>query len=243
MCGRYAITQPPSVLAKLYKAIGALPNFPARYNAAPTQPLPIVRRAHSDQRELALARWGLVPSWSKGPDPRFTMINARSETVSSKPAYRGPFRHRRCLVPASGFFEWQTIPGGKQPWYFTSASGEPLAFAGLWDQWMGPQGDEIESFTIVLTDANETVRPVHERMPVILAPDDYGKWLGEEDLPTRQVEQLLRPFPASEMKAWPVSIRVNSAANDDPAVLDEWSEIVRPDQMELLHQGDVDQWR
>lgn len=224
MCGRYAITAPPSTLAKLFKAIGAIPNFPARYNAAPTQPLPIVRRSQSGQRELALARWGLVPSWSKGPDPRFTMINARSETVSSKPAYRGPFRHRRCLIPASGFFEWQALPGGKQPWYFTSASGESMAFAGLWEHWIGAQGDELESFTIVITDANELVGPAHERMPVILAPDDYGRWLGEKDASTRQIEDLLRPYPAKQMKSWQVGTGVNSPANDDASILEALSQ-------------------
>lgn len=219
MCGRYAITLPPSAMAKLFKAIGALPNFPARYNAAPTQILPIIRQTRTGQRELALARWGLVPSWSKGPDSRFSMINARAETVSSKPAYRGAFRHRRCLVPASGFFEWQAQPGGKQPWYFTSSSGEVMAFAGLWEHWLGAQGDELETFSIIVTDANELVQPVHARMPVILAPSDYGRWLGEEDVPTRQVEVLLRPYPAEEMKAWPVSTKVNSPANDDEVVI------------------------
>lgn len=224
MCGRYAITLPPSAMERLFGRLGQLPNFPAHFNAAPGQPLPIVRRAPRGGRELALARWGLVPSWSKGPDSRFSMINARAGTVATKPAYRGAFRHRRCLVPASGFFEWRAGPGGKRPWYFTTRAGEGLAFAGLWEHWSGAAGDEIESFAIVVTDANALVAPVHDRMPVILDPKDHAGWLGEEEVPNRALEKLLVPCPAEGMTVWPVSPRVNSAANDEPSLLEPWQE-------------------
>lgn len=225
MCGRYAITLPPQAMAKLFSAIGALPNFPPRYNAAPTQALPIVRRKVKAGRELALARWGLVPSWSQGPDPRFSMINARAETVADKPAYRGAFRHRPCLVPADGFFEWQSLgKAGKQPWYFSLKSGATFAFAGLWEHWLGVGGDELESFAIIVTDANECVAPVHDRMPVILHPDDHARWLAEDDTPARERLALLRPFPAVEMCRWPVSRKVGSPANDSPDLIEKVSD-------------------
>lgn len=220
MCGRYAVTLAPEGLARLLGALGHAPRVPARFNAAPGQSLPVVRRRRGGGREIVPLRWGLVPSWSKGPDARFSMINARAETVATKPAYRGAFRHRRCLVPASGFFEWQAVPGGKRPWYFASADGAGFAFAGLWEYWAGAGGDEIESFAVVVTDANARVAPVHDRMPAILAPEDHGRWLGEEDLPLRAVETLLKPCPAEWLTAWPVGTRVNSPANDDPSLIE-----------------------
>ena len=216
MCGRYAITTPPQELSKLFQAIGAIPNFPPRFNAAPSQILPVVRRSPKGARDLALMRWGLIPGWSKGPDVRFSMINARSDTVAQKPAYRGAYRHRRCLVPADGFFEWKAERGGKQPYYFSLKSGDTFAFAGLWEHWIGPGGDEIESFAVVVTDANDCVTHVHDRMPVILSPADYGRWLGEEDIPARDLAALMRPFPGEDMQVWPVSRKVNSPAYDGP---------------------------
>lgn len=219
MCGRYAVTLPPEAMVRLFRAIGALPNFPAHYNAAPGQPLPLVRRVPGGERELTLARWGLIPSWSKGPDSRYSMINARAESVAEKPAYRGPFRHHRCLVPADGFFEWQAAKGGKQPYYFSLASGASFAFAGLWDRWTSAGGDEVDSFTIVVTDANARVAPVHDRMPVILPPDAWGTWLGEDEASARDLKALLRPFPAEAMRAWPVSRDVNRPANDRPDLI------------------------
>lgn len=220
MCGRYAITLPPEAMAKAFGVGGALPNIPPHYNAVPGQSLPVVRRGERGGRALDLMTWGLVPSWSKGPDTRYSMINARAETATERPAYRGPFRNRRCLVPAGGFYEWRKTDGARQPWYFTLRSGELLAFAGLWDHWMGAGGEEILSFTIVVTDANDVVRPIHHRMPVILAPEHYARWLGEDDAPIREVIALMAPFPASTMMGHPVSRRVNSPANDDAGLLE-----------------------
>ncbi|MGE0652906.1 MAG: SOS response-associated peptidase [Alphaproteobacteria bacterium] len=220
MCGRYSVTLPPEAMAKLFRAIGALPNFPPRYNAAPGQPLPVIRRAPDGRRELTLARWGLIPSWSKGPDSRYSMINARADTVAEKPAYRGPFRHRRCLVPADGFYEWREAgKGGKQPYYFSLKSRETFAFAALWDRWVSAQGDEVDSFAIIVTDANACVAPVHDRMPVILPPDAYAVWLGEEEAAASRLTALLGPAPAESMQAWTVSRDVNRPANDRPDLI------------------------
>lgn len=224
MCGRYAITLPPEAMEKLFRAIGALPNFPARYNAAPTQPLPIVRRDERGQRELVLARWGLIPSWSNGPDSRFSMINARAESVATNRAYRGAFRHRPCLVPADGFYEWAPAVGRsepKQPYFFRMKSSVTFAFAGIWETWLGPGGDEIDSFAIIVTDANACVAPVHNRMPVILEPDDYALWLAEDDITPNERIALLNPNDGLELTRVKVSRRVNSPGNDDPSLIRE----------------------
>jgi putative SOS response-associated peptidase YedK len=221
MCGRYAITSPPEAIARLFALGGPLLNLRPRYNAAPGQDLPIIRRQAKGERELTLARWGLIPSWSKGPDSRFPMINARSDTVASKPAYRGPFRHKRCLVPADGYFEWQTTDHGKQPYYISDKRGL-MAFAGLWDCWLSPEGDEVVSFTIIVTDAISAVSHIHPRMPVILPPEKFAPWLGETDdsAAVREVEALLAgPKEALPVQFWPVSRDVNRPTNDIPDVL------------------------
>ncbi|HSR56021.1 MAG TPA: SOS response-associated peptidase [Alphaproteobacteria bacterium] len=220
MCGRYAITSPLEAIIEAFALKGPRPNLQPHYNAAPSQYLPVIR-AGRNGRELVPMRWGLVPSWSKGPDARYSMINARAETVASKPAYRGPFRHQRCLVPANGFYEWKAGTDGKQPYFITLTTGEPFAFAGLWDQWMSPDGSEMESFTIIVTAANDVVRPIHDRMPVILGPDTYESWLGEAGAPSRtKLAILLRPYPAERMRAYPVSRAVNSPANDSAELLE-----------------------
>jgi len=218
MCGRYAITSPLEAILKAFNVKSARSNLRPRYNAAPSQDLPVIR-AGPDGRELGLIRWGLVPSWSKGPDSRYSMINARAETVAGKPAYRGPFRRRRCLVPANGFYEWKKVSDGKQPYFITLSAGGVFAFAGLWDHWTGPEGEEITSFTIVVTAANDCVRPIHDRMPVILEPEDYDSWLGERGVPSRtKLAIMLRPYPAELMQAFPVGRDVNSPTNDSPVL-------------------------
>ncbi|MDX1484411.1 MAG: SOS response-associated peptidase [Alphaproteobacteria bacterium] len=221
MCGRYAITSPLEAIIKAFDVKSALSNLQPRYNAAPSQDLPVIR-AGKEGRDLGLMRWGLVPSWSKGPDSRYSMINARAETVASRPAYRGPFKNRRCLIPADGFFEWKQTGNGKQPFYITLKSGEPFVFAGLWDHWISPEGEDLTSFTIIVTDANDTVSPIHDRMPVILPENDHEAWLGEDRSPSRtRLAIMLRPYPAELMRAHPVSRDVNSPANDFPALLDQ----------------------
>ncbi len=216
MCGRFTLRTPAHRLAE---AIGAheLPNLPPRYNIAPTQDAAVVRRPREGEgRELAMLRWGLVPPWSEGPDSGYSMINARAETIATKSAFRSAFRHRRCLVPADGFFEWQKVDGRKQPYLVELSDGEPFAFAGLWEHWEGLGGDVIDSFTIIVTEANELLRPIHDRMPVILDPPDYDLWLEGGPAVARAAHDLLQPYPAERMVAHPVSRRVNNPRHDDP---------------------------
>ncbi len=177
------------------------------------------RRPDGVGRELALPRWGLVPSWSAGPDSGYSMINARAETVATKPAFRRAFRQRRCLVPADGFYEWAKVGTRKQPYFIRLRSGEqPMAFAGLWEHWASHTGqDVIESFTIIVTEANDLLRPIHQRMPVILAADDYGRWLDPEAADGRE---LLRLCPPESLEAHPVSTRVNNPRNNDHGLVE-----------------------
>ena len=218
MCGRYALATPVDDLQRRFGFAGR-PNLAPNYNVAPTRAAPVLRRRADDGgRELALVRWGLVPAWSEGPDSRFSMLNARAETVATKPAYRAAFRQRRCLVPADGFYEWQKRDGRKQPYFIHPKDGEPMAFAGLWERWASHDGQQvIESFTIVVTDANKLVRPIHDRMPVILAPDDFERWL---DPTAADGRALLKPCPPEWLEAYPVGTRVNSPGNNDPGLLE-----------------------
>jgi putative SOS response-associated peptidase YedK len=209
---------PPEAMRRLFETAGALANIPPRYNVAPTQDAPVVRLRADGERAIAMLRWGLVPAWSEGPDSGYRMINARAETVATKPAFRGAFRRRRCLVPADGFYEWRKEGARKQPYRIRLRGGGPFAFAGLWERWSPERGDAevIESFTIVVTDANALLEPIHERMPVILAQSDYGAWLDVQGTEPEAAQALLRPYPPDQMEAYPVSLRVNSPRNDDP---------------------------
>jgi putative SOS response-associated peptidase YedK len=166
-------------------------------------------------REFVLLRWGLVPFWAKDPKIGSRMINARSETVATKPAFRAAFRRRRCLVLADGFYEWQKVQGGKQPHYVRLKDGSPFAFAGLWERWQGESQGMVESCTLLTTEPNDLIRPLHNRMPVILQPQAYSLWLDTETDDAQALQALLRPFPSEGMLAYPVSRWVNSPANDD----------------------------
>jgi putative SOS response-associated peptidase YedK len=214
MCGRFALYSDPFTLARRFET-DAPPELRPRYNVAPSQNIPIVREV-GEKRRFAMARWGLVPHWAKDVKIGYSMINARAETMAEKPAFRNAFRHRRCLIPADGFYEWQAIAGSKvkQPWFIVLGDSEPMAFAGLWEQWRTPEGEELESCSIIVTEANEIMRPIHERMPVILAPDDWNAWLGTESRDIQALQNLLKPYPAEDMVAWPVSTKVNSPRND-----------------------------
>ncbi len=225
MCGRFTLKTPADRLAV---AFGGEPGDypPPRYNVAPSQPIAAVRaKIGGPNREAVLLRWGLIPSWAKDPSIGSRMINARAESAADKPSFRAAFRRRRCLIPADGFYEWQKRNGAKQPFYIAPADGAPFAFAGLWEHWEG-MGDglvdapPVETCTIVTTDANERLAPIHDRMPVILEPSDYSLWLdpGVGDRPI--LEALLRPCPANSLDAWPVSTHVNSPAHDDPACIE-----------------------
>ncbi len=217
MCGRFTLTATPEALAALFDLPDA-PALPPRYNIAPTQPVAVVRTApHDGRRELALVRWGLIPSWAKDPSIGSRLINARAETVAEKPSFRSAFKRRRCLVPASGFYEWRAEGGRKQPYYIYAADGAPLAIAGLWEHWEGPEGDVVESCTLLTTEANDLVRPIHDRMPVFLPPAAFADWLDPDIDQPGPLLALLAPYPAAAMAAHAVSPLVNAVRNDGPA--------------------------
>lgn len=192
-----------------------------RYNIAPTQPIGIVRiNAQTGTREWAFTAWGLVPSWSKDPTIGSRMINARSETAPEKPSFRAAFRRRRCLIPADGFYEWQKQGNRKQPYLITMEHDAPFAFAGLWEYWEGADGSALETSTILTTEPNAVMAPLHNRMPVIIEPEDYELWLGtaEDDRKGLSLLQhLLRPYALEQqMRTVPVSTFVNSPRNEGP---------------------------
>jgi putative SOS response-associated peptidase YedK len=222
MCGRYTVTSSPRALRDLFGYLEPA-NFPARYNIAPSQPIAVVR-LHEGNRQFALVRWGLIPAWVKDPRTVSLMFNARGESVSDKPAFRNAMKRRRCLVPADGFYEWQKQGGGKQPFFIRARSGAPLAFAGLWETWIGPNGEEVDTAAIVTTAANETLKPLHDRMPVIVPPEAFDLWLAGEAAAERAAS-LIEPAPDDLLEAWPVSPAVNSAANDDPGLIAPASEL------------------
>jgi putative SOS response-associated peptidase YedK len=214
MCGRYALTSPPEEIAKRFNLLW-VPAVPAHYNIAPSQMVPVVRQTE-EGRELAMLKWGLIPSWAKDPAIGMRLINARAETLADKPAFRSAYRRRHCLIPADAFYEWKPIAGRKQPYCIRMADQAPFAMAGLWEHWSSPSGQALETCTIITTDANTLVGDLHNRMPAIVAPDDYAAWL---DAGNAQAQELLKPFPSEHMKVYPVSLRVNSVKNDDAQCL------------------------
>lgn len=222
MCGRFTQTLTWPQLVELYRLdeVPAPAALPPRYNVAPTQDIAVVRRAKdTDERQLVLMRWGLVPFWAKDIGVGARMINARAETVAETPAFRTAFRSRRCLIVADGFYEWQKrLAGPKQPYHITTESRSPFAFAGLWERWAPDGGQSIETCTIVTTRANEAVMPIHDRMPAMLGPADFEAWL-DTRRPTGETQDLLKPWPG-RMATTPVSRRVNAVANDDRACLE-----------------------
>jgi len=218
MCGRYSITSAPEAMRRLFKFSNPLPNLRPRYNVAPTQDVPIIRAAENG-RELVELRWGLVPHWAKDLSIGAKMINARSETVAEKPSFRDSFKKRRCLVVADGYYEWQKVDGKKLPWRYTLSDGGLFAFAGLWARWdKAPDKVPVETCTILTTEANQLARKIHDRMPVILTPDDYAAWLGED--PQREPSDLLRPYPSEAMKAYRVGFVVSNSRNDVPECIE-----------------------
>lgn len=218
MCGRFSLTSPPQRLDDHFR-VAHVPEMRRRYNIAPAQEVAVLRFRPQEGRGWAVMRWGLVPSWSRQVGKGSGLINARAETVSEKPSFRESFASRRCLIPADGFYEWRRRGGGKQPWRIARADDGPFAFAGLWDRLSDPAGAAVESCAIITTVANALMRPIHERMPVILDPDDYALWLGEEGEGGARVLSLLGPRDDPAMIAYPVSARVNNPANDDDACI------------------------
>lgn len=220
MCGRFTLITPAETLVEQFQLFEA-PTLSPRYNIAPTQPVAAVRQSPGNGgRELVLLRWGLVPSWAKDPGIGARMINARSETVAQKPAFRAAFRRRRCLVLADGFYEWQRLERGKQPFYVRLHDGRPFAFAGLWEHWEGPDETMLDSCTVLTTEPNDLLRPVHNRMPVILEPKYYDLWLDPGVQEAELLQPLLRLYPSEGMLAYPVSTWVNSPGNDGPQCIE-----------------------
>ncbi len=222
MCGRYVIISTPEAIRALF-GYGEQPNFPPRYNVAPTQPIPIVRLADG-KRSFALMRWGLIPAWVKDPKTFPLLINARGESVLEKPAFRNALRRRRCLIPTDGFYEWKAGPP-KQPYFVRAkhvAEGAPvpLAFAGLYETWTGPNGEELDTAAIVTTSANRTLAGFHDRMPVFVSPKDFELWLDCGRFEAEEAAALIKPADDDLLEAYPVSTAVNRVANDSAALLE-----------------------
>ncbi len=215
MCGRFALLAPAELIAATFELITAPEPLPPRYNIAPTQPVLAIRPTAAGGRAAALFRWGLIPSWAKEISIGSRLINARAETVTEKPAFCAAYKRRRCLIPASGFYEWRKENGRKQPMYIHPQDDDLFAFAGLWETWEGADGSAIESCTILTTTPNTLMAPIHDRMPVIVEAADFDLWLLPEANSDR-VQHLLRPYPAAKMAAYPVSATVNNPRNETP---------------------------
>jgi putative SOS response-associated peptidase YedK len=219
MCGRFTLTTPPQALEEIF-AISCTANLAPRYNIAPTQAASVIGRAQSGQRELRAFNWGLVPAWSKDVSQAAGMINARSETLAQKPAFREAFARRRCLIPTDGFYEWGTRPsGGKQPYLLTLQDRTCFAFAGLWEGWRNPAGDIHRSFTIITTAALPDLLDLHHRMPVILPPDAYDAWL-DPKLSPAEAQALLIPYDRQPIARRAVSDAINTVRRDDAGCLE-----------------------
>jgi putative SOS response-associated peptidase YedK len=219
MCSRYNLTSPPQAVRAYFK-LDSIDPFPPRYNIAPTQPVGIVRRARGGAREFMLVRWGLIPSWVKDPRQLSTLINARAEGVADKPAFRGAMRHKRCLVPADGFYEWTGGRGARRPHLVRPRAGGPIAFAGLREDWLGADGSEIETMAILTVPANALLQPIHDRMPAILPPEAHDAWLDCGAVPAEAAADLLRPAPEGDLEVIEVSPKLNNSRHDGPELLE-----------------------
>ena len=217
MCGRFSLTVTPEELQAAFPNFLIPPDLPPSYNIAPSQPVPVISNAGSNG--LTFYKWGLIPPWSKDETfGGYNLINARGETVAEKASFRSAYRRRRCLILADGFYEWrnESSQGVKIPYYIHMKDKRPFAFAGLWEIWHSPHGDELHSCCIITTEPNKIVEPIHNRMPVILSPGEYPLWLDPAEKEPHELEQLLNPYPSAEMEAYPVSAFVNSPLNNSP---------------------------
>lgn len=216
MCGRFAFNATPAQVIKHF-GLDACADFASRYNIPPGTDIPVIRQSPEGQRVLHLLRWGLVPHWAKDPSIGNKLNNARGESVAEKPSFREAFKRRRCLIPASGFYEWKAEGRVKQPYYISLKSGEHLAMGGLWETWQSPEGDLLRTCAIITTGPNALMESLHDRMPVILAPEHWQAWL---TAPPDEVAGLLDPYPAEAMQAWPVDRRVSRAGEDDARMIE-----------------------
>lgn len=227
MCGRYASTLPPEMMQELFKTLNAIDMVP-RYNIAPTQPVAAIWE-EGKRREAHFARWGLVPHWVKDPRQFPLLINARVETMAEKPAFRDALKHGRCIIPASGYYEWRTNPDkSKQPFYITLADDRPMALAGLYTTWSGPEGEEVDTVATITVPANGQLSVIHDRMPAILSGDAIEQWLDVRGITAPTAYQLALPLEPGALKFHPVSTRVNSARYDDPGLIEAVAD-VRPE--------------
>ena len=217
MCGRFTLTVSPEELQAAFPEFSIPGDIPPSYNIAPSQPIPVI--PNDGKQTLDFYLWGLIPSWTK-PDQlgKYNLINARSETAAEKPSFKNSFRRRRCLILTDGFYEWSKprSGGSKIPYYFRFEDQGPFAFAGLWETWISPEGDPLNSACILTTSPNQTIKPIHNRMPVILHPADYQRWLDPQEVKPDALQDLLKPFPDDQMISYPVSTYVNSPKNNSP---------------------------
>jgi putative SOS response-associated peptidase YedK len=218
MCGRFTQRADAKALARAF-GVAEVPVVEARYNIAPTQDVLAVR-AGADGCEATFLKWGLVPSWAKDTSMGARLINARSETVAEKPAFRRAFNQQRCIIPADGFYEWQRTGGRRQPFFFRLRDERAFGFAGLWERWEGEGGRVLNSCAILTTEANEVLRPVHDRMPVILHPEDYELWLDGDARKLDLIKEVMRPYPAEEMTGYPVGLSVNSPSSQGAGLIE-----------------------
>jgi len=217
MCSRFTIISHPEAIRDYFHYKNN-EDFPPRYNIAPTQPVPIIHEAENGQREITLVRWGLIPSWVKDPGAFATLINARVETVMEKPSFRNAIKHRRCLIPADGFYEWQGRRGAKRPYFIHPRDGGPIAFAGIWEDWMGGDGSEIWSMAILTTASDDVVGKVHDRMPVIVEAKDFDGWLDCKNVRAGEALELVKAGRGAVLEIAEIDPRVNNPSNDDPDV-------------------------
>jgi putative SOS response-associated peptidase YedK len=216
MCGRFLLAVDPAEIQETFPGFEFPHPVEPRYNIAPSQPILAIANDSSCKADFFI--WGLIPSWSKDASIGIRLINARAETLSEKPTFRGPYRYHRCLVLANGFYEWHQEPGAKSktPYYFRTKNNKPFAFAGLWDIWQAPDGSQVKSCTIITTNPNTVVAPIHDRMPVILPPEAYSKWIDPSPQSGNNLQNLLIPFPSVEMLVTQVSSYVNKPSNEGP---------------------------
>jgi len=219
MCGRFTLTVDPAEAQETFTAYTFPQKFAPRFNIAPTQPVLVI--PNDDQSTADFFIWGLIPMWAKDPSIGNRLINARGETLEEKPAFRGSLKYKRCLILADGFYEWKGAPGRKTktPFFIHMKDRKPFAFAGLWDSWNGPDGSQVKSCAIITTVPNELMAIIHNRMPAILHPRDYAKWLDPSPQTPDQLKPLIKPFPTEMMNAYPVSPMVNAPANDTPELV------------------------
>jgi putative SOS response-associated peptidase YedK len=230
MCGRYLITSTPEAMRQLFAYLEQ-PNFPPRYNVAPTQPIPIVR-LFEGRRQFVLVRWGLIPAWVKDPKTFSLVLQARSDTVLDKPSFKNAMKYRRCLIPADGFYEWNEDTTPRRPYVVRPTHGGPVAFAGLWESWMGPNGEELETAAVITTDANKTLHPIHFRMPAVIPPEAFDMWLDCRAVDAETAAAMLVPAPEDLFEAYEISPAVNRVANDYPGLLEPARRSTQPTSVE-----------